>query len=167
MGRGGGWTHETRRQNWPRASAHYLFSPAAPDKPLQLFEPLFPQLPKRKWWLVALPSTVDETRQCMWKPSVSGHNGAQKRWRVSAQHNCLTSRLSPFVKENQRGQLFLKIPILSAIPPIPHHKLAAPKDGCKLPEFKCPPFYLRKQIQSQEKLSFPVEDAGLVCVCFH
>lgn len=27
-------------------------------------------------------------------------------------------------------------------------------------------FYLRKQTQSQEKLSFPVEDAGLVCVCF-
>lgn len=102
------------------------------------------------------------------KHSVSGPNRAQKGWLVNAEQNCIKSGLRFTVcKGKSGGQLFVKTPILSVFPPIPHHKLAAPEDGCKLPEFKCLPFYLRKQTQSREMLSFPVEDAGLVCVCLH
>lgn len=90
---------------------------------------------------------------------VSSCNRVQKSWRVNPEHNCL-----PFVKENQRDELFLKIPVLLVILLIPYHKLAVPDNAYKLSKFKRLPFNIKETNPEGKMLSLPLEYAGFVCV---
>lgn len=68
------------------------------------------------------------------------------------------------MKRNQRGQLLLKILILSLIPLIPHRELAAPYVGYKLSKFKHLPLKGNKYGEESALLFHRQKRVLFVCV---